>query len=151
MLTIRKYPNRRLYDTSKSSYITLGDVRALVLSNTDFQVVDSKTEEDLTQIVLLQIITEAEGNPKESLLTTRVLRQLIQFYGNGMQGMMRDYLEQSMSTFLEQQDMVQNLMRNMMEVSPLNMMGKLVDQNLNAWKKLTKNNKNAEENTSKNS
>ncbi len=151
MIIIRKYPNRRLYDTSRSSYITLEDVKNLVISNTDFQVVDSRTEEDLTQTVLLQIIAEAEGNSSESLLSNRVLRQLIQFYGNGMQGMLRDYLEQSMSTFFEQQDMIQKLMRNMIEVSPLNVMGKLVDQNLNAWKNIRKGKQSSDENIKENS
>jgi polyhydroxyalkanoate synthesis repressor PhaR len=137
LLIIRKYPNRRLYDTAKSSYITLEDVKQLVLENSEFKVLDSKTDEDLTKGILLQIITEQEGKGGDALLTDNVLKQLIRFYGSGMHGMLREYIDQSLSTFMEQQDVLQQLMRNMIEANPLNVMGKLVGQNLNAWKSLT--------------
>ena len=79
MITIKKYPNRRLYDTSKSQYINLEAIKALVMSSQDFQVVDSKTDENLTKSILLQIITEQEGNEGQSLLTQTVLKQLIRY------------------------------------------------------------------------
>ena len=81
MRKIKKYPNRRLYDTSKSTYITLDDVKALVLGLERFVVVDSKTEEDLTRSILLQIIMEQEGDDGESVMTNEVLMSLIRFYG----------------------------------------------------------------------
>jgi polyhydroxyalkanoate synthesis repressor PhaR len=137
LLIIRKYPNRRLYDTSKSSYITLEDVKKLVLENVEFKVLDSKTDEDLTKGILLQIISEQEGKGPEALLTNNVLKQLIRFYGSGMHGMLREYIEQSMSTFMDQQDVLQQLMRNMIEANPINVMSKLVGQNISAWKSLT--------------
>jgi len=137
LLIIRKYPNRRLYDTAKSSYITLEDVKQLVLQNVEFKVLDSKTDEDLSKGILLQIISEQENTGSDALLTDNVLKQLIRFYGSGMHGMLREYIDQSLSTFMEQQDVLQQLMRNMIEANPLNVMGKLVGQNLSAWKSLT--------------
>ena len=104
---IKKYPNRRLYDTQTSAYITLDDVKALVLRGEEFTVVDAKTEEDLTRSVLLQIILEEEsaGSP---LFSAQMLAQMIRFYGNAMQGMMGAYLEQTMQAFQEIQSKMQD-------------------------------------------
>src|SRR3989304_8124172 len=95
---IKKYPNRRLYDTQTSTYITLADVKALVIRGEEFGVIDAKTDEDLTRAILLQIILEEEsaGSP---LFSAPKISQMIRFYGNAMQGMMGSYLEQTMSTF----------------------------------------------------
>ena len=95
---IKKYPNRRLYDTKSSSYITLNDVKALVLAPESFKVLDAKTGEDLTRSILLQIIIEEEtaGVP---LFTTELLTQMIRFYGRSMQGMLGKYLETNMKSF----------------------------------------------------
>jgi polyhydroxyalkanoate synthesis repressor PhaR len=95
---IKKYPNRRLYDTAISSYITLEDIKNLVLEGSAFQVIDAKTQEDLTNSVLLQIITELEskGSP---IFTKEWLQSLIRFYGHSTQGLMANYLEQSMQFF----------------------------------------------------
>mgnify|MGYP003344874763 CR=1 FL=1 len=103
---IKKYPNRRLYDTQTSAYITLVDVKDLVLKNEKFQVVDAKTGEDLTRSILLQIILEEEstGSP---MFTSDVLTQFIRFYGNAMQGMMGAYLERNMQLFNELQKRMQ--------------------------------------------
>ena len=97
---IKKYPNRRLYDTEISSYITLADVKAMVLSATPFEVRDAKTGEDLTRSILLQIILEEEtgGVP---MFSTSTLAQIIRFYGHAMQGMMGSYLEQNLQTFTD--------------------------------------------------
>jgi polyhydroxyalkanoate synthesis repressor PhaR len=97
---IKKYPNRRLYDTKTSSYITLADVKELVLKQEGFQVVDAKSGEDLTRAILLQIILEEEtaGVP---MFSSDVLSQLIRFYGNAMQGMMGAYLEKNVHAFNE--------------------------------------------------
>jgi polyhydroxyalkanoate synthesis repressor PhaR len=97
---LKKYPNRRLYDTEVSSYITLADVKAMVLESTAFEVRDAKTGEDLTRSILLQIILEEEtgGVP---IFSASTLSQIIRFYGNAMQGMMGSYLEKNLQTFTD--------------------------------------------------
>lgn len=97
---IKKYPNRRLYDTKTSSYITLADVKELVLKHEAFQVVDAKSGEDLTRAILLQIILEEESGAVP-MFSADVLSQLIRFYGNAMQGMMGSYLEKNVDAFTE--------------------------------------------------
>ena len=103
---IKKYPNRRLYDTQTSAYITLADVKQLVLDSEDFKVIDAKTTEDLTRSILLQIILdeEAGGAP---LFSSQMLAHMIRFYGHAMQGMMGTYLEKTMQTFVEVQNRMQ--------------------------------------------
>ena len=107
---IKKYPNRRLYDTRTSSYITLSDVKELVLENAEFQVVDAKTGDDLTRSILLQIIIEeeSEGVP---MFTSDLLSQMIRFYGNAMQGMMGKYLEGNIKAFTDVQSKLQDQAR----------------------------------------
>ena len=97
---LKKYPNRRLYDTQLSSYITLADVKRMVLSGERFEVRDAKTAEDLTRSILLQIILEEEtgGVP---IFSAAMLSQLIRFYGHAMQGMMGSYLEKNLQTFTD--------------------------------------------------
>ena len=130
---IRKYTNRRLYDTSRSCYITLEDVRDLVLESVPFQVQDSKTGQDLTRNILLQIISEQEGEGV-GMLTNQVLQQLIRFYGDSMSGMLGQYLEQSLSTFLSQQDRIRAQMESMIDATnPLKMMNKIAGGNLSVW------------------
>ena len=109
---IKKYPNRRLYDTRTSSYITLADVKALVLKHEQFQVVDAKTGEDLTRSILLQIILEEEAGGMP-MFTSDLLSQLIRFYGNAMQGMVGNYLEKNMQTFVQVQKQLQEQSRAM--------------------------------------
>ncbi len=109
---IKKYPNRRLYDTKTSAYITLGDVKDLVLKYENFKVVDAKTAEDLTRSILLQIILEEEtgGVP---LFSCDLLSAFIRFYGNAMQGMLGKYLENNMKTFVDFQQKLQDQSRTM--------------------------------------
>jgi len=109
---IKKYPNRRLYDTKTSTYITLADVKQLVLQNEDFQVVDAKSSEDLTRAILLQIILDEEsgGAPMFSL---DILTQFIRSYGNAMQGMLGSYLERNMQLFTEVQKRMQDQARQL--------------------------------------
>ena len=97
---LKKYPNRRLYDTQLSSYITLADVKSMVLAAERFEVRDAKTGEDLTRSILLQIILEEEtgGVP---IFSAPMLSQIIRFYGHAMQGMMGSYLEKNLQTFTE--------------------------------------------------
>ena len=99
---LKKYPNRRLYDTQTSSYITLSDVKRMVMDGEPFEVRDAKSSEDLTRSILLQIILEEEtgGMP---IFSTQMLAQLIRFYGHAMQGMMGAYLEKNPQTFVELQ------------------------------------------------
>ena len=97
---LKKYPNRRLYDTETSSYITLADVKKMVLTGDDFVVRDAKTGDDLTRSILLQIILEEEtgGVP---MFSSQMLAQIIRFYGHAMQGMMGSYLEKNLQTFTD--------------------------------------------------
>lgn len=108
---IKKYPNRRLYDTTTSSYITLHDVKKLVLDNTVFKVEDAKTKEDLTRAILLQIILEEESGEGAPMFSSDVLSKIIRFYGNAMQGMMGNYLEKNIQTFIEIQKKLQEQSR----------------------------------------
>jgi polyhydroxyalkanoate synthesis repressor PhaR len=107
---IKKYPNRRLYDTQTSSYITLADVKQLVLDQEEFKVVDAKNGEDLTRQILMQIILEEEqeGQP---MFTPPVLSQIIRSYGNAMQGMMGSYLEKNVQAFVDIQSKLQEQSR----------------------------------------
>ena len=102
-VVIKKYANRRLYNTSTSTYVTLDDLAVMVKGGTDFLVYDAKTGEDLTRAVLAQIIFEQE-NKKDGILPVSFLRQLIQFYGDNFQAMLPAYLEMSMKTFNQQQE-----------------------------------------------
>ena len=104
---IKKYPNRRLYDTKTSSYITLADVKQMVLKKEDFQVVDAKSGDDLTRQILLQIILEEESGGMP-MFTSDLLSQLIRSYGNAMQGMMGSYLERNIRAFQDIQKALQD-------------------------------------------
>lgn len=136
MRILKKYPNRRLYDTRDSVYVTLEDVRQMVLATESIKVVDSKTGNDLTRAVLLQIIAEQEGEGHEPLLTNRVLQQLIRFYGDSMQGVLSRYIEQSVMIFLEQQELYQRRMQNVLNATPVKMVQKIADQNLAFWRSI---------------
>ena len=100
---IKKYPNRRLYDTQTSAYITLTDVKQLVLDNQPFKVVDTKTEEDITRAILLQIILEEESGGVP-MFSAAALSQIIRFYGHSMQGVMGAFLEQNIQAFMDIQN-----------------------------------------------
>jgi len=97
---IKKYPNRRLYDTQTSTYVTLSDIKALVMANEVFKVLDAKTDEDLTRNILLQIILEEEAGGAP-VFSSQMLSQIIRFYGNSMQGLMGNYLEKTMQSFVD--------------------------------------------------
>ena len=132
---IKKYPNRRLYDTAISSYITLEDVKRLVLEYEKFRVVDAKTKDDITRSILLQIISEEEeqGSP---IFTTEVLAHIIRFYGDTLQGMMGTYLEKSLQSFVDQQHLVREQMNNFMGKNPLTMISELAERNLSIWQNM---------------
>ena len=115
---IKKYPNRRLYDTETSSYITLQDVKKLVLEHVDFRVEDAKSKDDLTRSILLQIILDEEtaGAP---MFSSDMLSQIIRFYGNAMQGMMGTYLEKNIHTFMDIQKRLQDQSRQIYGQNPM--------------------------------
>lgn len=129
---IKKYPNRRLYDTEISSYITVEEVRQLILDGEDFEVRDAKSGEDLTRQVLLQIIAEQEQGG-EPVLSTQLLSQIIRFYGDSMQGFMGNYLERSMQLFLEQQSQFRQQLGGMIGQSPWSLMNQMAERNMDAW------------------
>ena len=106
MKLLKKYPNRRIYDTDSSQFINLEQVREMVIKRERFKVIHSKTEKDLTRTVLLQIITEQEGEGHQPLLTNRVLEELIRFYGDQMAQVVGPYLEQQIVYFLKEQDKI---------------------------------------------
>ena len=135
---IKKYPNRRLYDTEISSYITIEDVRQLIIDGENFEVVDARSGEDLTRQVLLQIITEHEQDG-EPMLSTQLLSQIIRFYGDSLQGFMGSYLEQSMQAFLDQQQQFRKQLGGMLGQTPWAMMNQLTERNLTMWKEFQQN------------
>ena len=132
MRIIKKYPNRRLYDTEISKYITLEDVKNLVLKGVSFCVKDVKTDEDLTRSILLQIISEQEHNG-EPLLSTESLTQLIRFYGNAYQSVLADYLEKSLEIFSKQQKDFQEGFNKAVQNSPFDVMQNMTKKNMEMW------------------
>jgi polyhydroxyalkanoate synthesis repressor PhaR len=135
---IKKYPNRRLYDTEISSYITIEDVRQLIVEGEEFEVRDAKSGDDLTRQVLLQIIAEQEQDG-EPVLSTQLLSQIIRFYGDSLQGYMGSYLEKSMQLFMEQQAQFRQQMGGMLGQTPWAMMNQLTERNLEIWKEFQQN------------
>lgn len=135
---IKKYPNRRLYDTEISSYITVEDVRQLIVDGEHFEVRDAKSGEDLTRQVLLQIIAEHEqdGTP---MLSTQMLSQIIRFYGDSLQGFMGSYLDQSVQAFMDQQAQFRQQMGSVLGQTPWAMMNQLTERNLELWQEFQKN------------
>lgn len=125
---IKKYPNRRLYDTSSSSYVALSDIKRLVMGNTPFVVRDAKSGADLTRSILLQIILEEESDGAP-ILTEPMLANIIRFYGHAMQGFMGPYLEKNVQAFMDFQAQLAGTSK---DLAPLPMMqglvGRYVDQ-----------------------
>ncbi len=126
--TIKKYPNRRLYDTKVSRYITLADLHELVMQEIEFEVVDSNSGEDLTRSILLQIILEEESGG-EPLFSANMLAHLIRLYGGTVQEMFARYLEESLSLFAKQQTQ----WRDNMETDPMENMTKMARSNMQMW------------------
>ena len=135
---IKKYPNRRLYDTEESKYITLEDIRKLVLSSTPFMVKDVKTEEDLTRTILLQIIIEQEDDG-EPLFSTDALSHIIRFYGDSVQSVAGDYIQQSINLFVNQQKQIQEQLSSAVNTNPLSAMAEMTEKNMDMWKKMQEN------------
>ena len=132
---IKKYPNRRLYDTEESRYITLADVRNLVLEKIDFLVVDKKSGDDITRSILLQVIAEEEQHG-DAIMTEDFLSQVIRSYGKVMPGFMARYLEQSMRLFMNQQQNVREQVKRVVGVDPVETIADVAQKNFNRWKSL---------------
>ncbi|MEZ5537301.1 MAG: polyhydroxyalkanoate synthesis repressor PhaR [Thiolinea sp.] len=134
---IKKYPNRRLYDTHQSRYITLSNVRELVMDETPFQVIDRQTGEDITRSILLQIIMEQETGG-EPLFSTDILAQFIRNYGVTTQQGFTSFLEQSMNIFGTQQEALREQMQKALTNTPLDNWIKLNEKNMQTWQKMQK-------------
>ncbi len=132
---IKKYPNRRLYDTVESRYITLSDIRKLVMDKVDFTVVDKKTQEDITRSILLQVISEQEHDG-EPLMSQDFLAQVIRSYGGTMQTMVGNYLEQSLRLFTAQQAQMRDRLRSMVGLDPMANMATLAHENMQRWQQM---------------
>ncbi|MGH8455604.1 MAG: polyhydroxyalkanoate synthesis repressor PhaR [Stenotrophobium sp.] len=136
---IKKYPNRRLYDTNISRYITLEEIRQLVLQNVEFRVEDKRTHDDITRSILLQVISEQEegGNP---IFTTDLLTFIIRYYGDPMQISISRYLELSLHMFAQHQQHFTEQLRSMLGQAqqPLQILKELADRQKPIWKSVRK-------------
>ncbi len=138
MRIIKKYPNRRLYDTERSVYITLNEVHQIVRTGEDFKVVDANSGEDITRSVLVQIITEQEGGA-HPLFSTEMLTKFIRFYDDASQGMFGTFLEQNLNLFVEQQKRLSDQMGGMLADNPLpKMMQEMAERNMGIWQDMQK-------------
>lgn len=135
---IKKYANRRLYDTADSRYIALDDIRQLVTDGVPFRVIDARSGDDITRSILLQIIVEQEekGQP---MLSTRLLEQIILYYGDTLQGFVGTYLEKSMDAFIKQQQVLQEQMESMLQLAPSSVFKDMAERNLQLWKSMQDN------------
>jgi polyhydroxyalkanoate synthesis repressor PhaR len=135
VIVVKKYANRRLYDTGRSSYVTLDDLSEMIREGQEFVVQDAKTAEDITQSVLTQIIVEQEAKG-DAMLPQGFMKQLIQFYGDNIQSYIPDYLEQSMQNFVHHQEDLRNQLDKSIETTmrplntPLNMMEEISKTNM---------------------
>jgi len=130
---IKKYPNRRLYDTTASCYITLEEVRDLVLSHTRIQVTDAKTGEDLTNQILLQVISSQESG-HAPFLTTEILQGIIRLHNNPFQQSMQDFLEKAFSFFSEHQENFAETFKNFSATNtPFGQLSQLAQKNMDFW------------------
>jgi polyhydroxyalkanoate synthesis repressor PhaR len=128
--TIKKYANRRLYNTGTSTYVTLEDLAAMVKDGEDFLVYDAKTGDDITRSVLAQIIFEQENKAGQNLLPTTFLRQLIRFYGDSMQMVVPKYLEQSIDTLTREQEKFRKQLANTLSGTPFAPLEEQVRRNM---------------------
>jgi polyhydroxyalkanoate synthesis repressor PhaR len=132
---IRKYPNRRLYDTVESRYVTLADIRRLVVERVDFVVLDRKTQQDITRSILLQVIAEQEG-AGEALMSRDFLSQVIRSYGSGLQDFVGRYLDESIQLFAREQRELRDRFKNVVGIDPLETVTSVAQRNYQRWKAL---------------
>jgi len=131
---IKKYPNRRLYDTAESRYITLADIRRLVMDKTEFVVIDQKSTDDITRSILLQVIAEQESG--EPMMSQDFLSQVIRSYGGAMQSFVGSYLENSLKLFANQQQQMRERMRESGTPDPFSAFANLTQKNLEFWRSM---------------
>jgi polyhydroxyalkanoate synthesis repressor PhaR len=138
MRIIKKYPNRRLYDTEKSTYITLAEVLKIIREDKEFKVVDAETGEDITRSILVQIIIEQESG-ETPIFTTDMLTKFIRFYDDAAQNLFGEFLEKNMSMFTEQQQRFQKQMVEGLIDSPITrVMQDATERNLHFWQEMQK-------------
>jgi polyhydroxyalkanoate synthesis repressor PhaR len=130
---IRKYPNRRLYDTVESRYVTLADVRRLVIEGVDFVVLDRKTQQDITRSILLQVIAEQEG-AGAALMSRDFLSQVIRSYGNGLHELVGRYLDESLRLFTRGERDLRERFRSVVGVDPVEAVSAVAQKNYQRWK-----------------
>lgn len=136
--TIKKYSNRRLYDAERSAYVTLSDIRDLVLEGVDFIVREERSGDDITREILLQVIAEQE-NSGQPLLTTDLLRQMIRFYGGAYHSLFTDYLERTVRMFTDQQFTYQEQFGNMFENAGFSAASEIAQKNMELWQEMQQN------------
>jgi polyhydroxyalkanoate synthesis repressor PhaR len=132
---IKKYPNRRLYDTTESRYITLAEIRALVLERVEFVVIDKKSGQDITRTILLQVIAEQEQHA-DPVMSRDFLAQVIRSYGGTMQGIVGSYLDQSMKLFTAQQREIRDRVKTVVGVDPVDAVAEVAQKNYLRWRTL---------------
>ena len=132
---IKKYPNRRLYDTEESRYITLANVKDLVVKKIEFVVIDKKSGDDITRSILLQVISEQEQQG-EAIMSQDFLSQVIRSYDKVVPGFMANYLEQSLKLFMVQQQNLRGQVKRVVGVDPVTAVADIAQKNFNRWKSL---------------
>ena len=130
---IKKYPNRRLYDTEESRYITLAEIRRLVLDRVDFVVIDKKSQNDITRSILLQVISDQEQKG-EPVMSRDFLSQVIRSYGSMMPDFVSSYLEQSLKLFVNQQQQVRDKVKDVVGIDPVGAVSEMAQKNYARWK-----------------
>ncbi len=132
---IKKYPNRRLYDTEESRYITLNDVQKLVRDGVEIRVVDTQSGDDITRGILIQIITEQEasGNP---MFTTEVLTRFIRFYDESVQDAFSSFLDQTLKLYAQQQEQMQSQLDQLLPGEALHTWAELTQRNIELWREM---------------
>jgi polyhydroxyalkanoate synthesis repressor PhaR len=134
---IKKYPNRRLYDTEQSKYITLADLKTLIADGTDIEVQDANSGADITRAILLQIINEQES-AEAPIFTTEILTRMIRFYGGQSQALFTDYLDRTLEMFLEQQQSYQNRFAELIGQTPMETLTEMATRNMEIWTDMQK-------------
>jgi len=127
MHSLKKYPNRRLYDTTASKYVTIKDVAALIGKGESIEVEDSTDGSDITRSILMQILAEQEAAGHEPILTNRAIEMIIRLYSVRMGGVLSRYLEQSLLTFFENQDRFRSRIRELNDMKPVAMMRNMLE------------------------
>lgn len=133
--TIKKYPNRRIYDTHDSKYITINDVRDMVVNGIEFKVIDTQSKKDITRSILLQIIIDQESE-SDPLFSTDNLQNFIRYYGENQQQGFSDFINQSLSFFQQQQEQFQSNMSDIMENNPVKVWSDISKQNMEMWQQM---------------